>query len=95
MQLELPDINSRVPLDGDNLSRDNRYHVMHYQGKKITFTKREIESLHLLKAGYTTNEIAIQLNRSPRTIESRLINIKDKFGIKRKSDLIRSLHECL
>lgn len=57
--------------------------------KRLTLTKRESECANYFCKGYTTKEIAILLNISPRTIETHLDNIKIKLNIKKKSDLIK------
>jgi two-component system, NarL family, response regulator NreC len=52
-------------------------------------TQREVEVLRLLALGYTSNEIAGQLDVSVRTIESHRANINGKLGIGSRSQLVR------
>lgn len=54
-------------------------------------TKRERDCAYYLCLGMTAREIAKQLKLSQRTIESYLVNIKDKFCVSRKSELIIKL----
>jgi len=55
-------------------------------GEKLT--PREIEVTLLILKGYTNNEIAKKLFVSPNTIKTHLKNIYDKFGVKKKKELI-------
>lgn len=72
----------------------SQHRIVNYLGKSIKFTKREIECLHLLKSGYTAKEVAIQFGISPRTIENHIDNIKFKFGVNRKPDIIKAFLKC-
>lgn len=56
--------------------------------QEVHVTLKEIEILRMLCRGLTLKEIANSLNRSTRTIETHLNNIKNKFGIYKKSHLI-------
>lgn len=60
-------------------------------GKKILFTKREMDSLRLLLKGYSVKEIAANNNVSSRTIETHINNIKYKLGVSRKSKIVEIL----
>jgi DNA-binding CsgD family transcriptional regulator len=94
MQLRLEDINS----DSIQLSESqtdlstikNQSQIIHYLGRSIKCTKREMDCLHLLSSGYTAKEVAIQFGISPRTIENHINNIKSKFGLNRKPDIIKA-----
>ncbi|WP_428829128.1 helix-turn-helix transcriptional regulator [Legionella shakespearei] len=68
----------------------NQSQIIHYLGKSIKFTKREMDCLHLLSSGYTAKEVAIKFGLSPRTIENHINNIKFKFGLNRKPDIIKA-----
>lgn len=57
------------------------------------FTKREHSCLLLLKNGLSPKEIANHLNRSPRTIEKHLINIRKKMGKESLLKLMPSLND--
>ena len=39
--------------------------------------------------GYTDNEIAEQIYVSPRTVQNHLARIRDKTGLRRRSELTR------
>ena len=59
--------------------------------KKIQLTKREREVLVYLSSGYTAKQIARTLYISPRTVESYLDNLKYKFRVRSKSELINEV----
>lgn len=56
---------------------------------ELQLTNREIDCLKFLIRGYTTEEAAINLGLSKRTVESHLENIKNKTGTNNKNDLIK------
>ncbi len=56
-------------------------------------TKRENECLAFIAQGYTMKRIAQLLTISPRTVENHLRNIKDKFGINTKNQLVEIWNE--
>ena len=61
------------------------------QGMKVdnTFiTKKEVAVLQYMIRGKTAKQIASILHLSHRTIEHRIENIKNKFGVKSRSELI-------
>lgn len=68
-------------------------HPLKNNGKTITLTERELDSIKYLKYGYTIKEIAKLMHISPRTVENHLNNIKSKFGIQRKSEIIKAILE--
>ncbi len=49
---------------------------------------REIEVLRLIALGFTSVEIARQLNLSPRTIESHRAHISGKLGLSTRAELV-------
>lgn len=51
-------------------------------------TQRELDVLRLVGAGLTTNMIATQLALSPKTVESHLSRIKDKFGFEDSREMM-------
>ncbi len=57
-------------------------------------TTRERECLDFISAGYTSKEIARCINRSPRTIEWYIENIKRKLGVDKKTDLLKSASQA-
>ena len=56
---------------------------------KRALSPKEIEVVRLFTAGYTINEIAVQLNRSKQTISSQKTAAMRKLGISRDADLVR------
>ena len=51
--------------------------------------QREQEVLRLLAQGYTDREIGHQLYISPRTVQNHLTRIREKTGMRRRSELAR------
>ncbi|GAW91244.1 response regulator [Calderihabitans maritimus] len=52
-------------------------------------SSREKEVLGLVALGYTNQQIADELTISIKTVETHKANIKEKLGIKKRSDLVR------
>jgi DNA-binding NarL/FixJ family response regulator len=50
---------------------------------------RELEVLRLVVQGKTDNEIALELFISPRTVQNTLARIREKTGLRRRSELTR------
>ena len=50
---------------------------------------RELEILRLVADGLTDNEIGKQLYLSPRTVQNHLTRIREKTGLRRRSELAR------
>jgi DNA-binding CsgD family transcriptional regulator len=59
----------------------------------VLLTKREIHILGLWLKGFTAKESARILNISARTVEEHRYNIKDKFSVQYKSQLIRIIRD--
>lgn len=57
-------------------------------GNTVILSKRERECLILLSKGKSMKKIADELLLSPRTIEHYVENIKTKFGVRTKDDLL-------
>jgi DNA-binding CsgD family transcriptional regulator len=73
------------------LLNNNNNLQTYYPGKMVNqtyFTKKEIEILKLLTRGYSAAQIAMAVNRSTRTIEGHIANMKAKTNTNKKSDLI-------
>ncbi|MCS7004740.1 MAG: response regulator transcription factor [Cytophagales bacterium] len=68
-----------------NLSRKN------YQENQLT--KREIEILKLVSAGYSTKQIADQLHISHRTVDTHRVNMMRKLEAVNTAELIRKAIE--
>lgn len=63
----------------------------HFEG--VLITPREIECLELIAQGFTMKTTAKKLEISPRTVEQHLRNLKDKFGLNTKGQLVEIWHE--
>jgi len=50
---------------------------------------RELEVLRLVAMGYTDRQIAEEIFVSPRTVQNHLARIRDKTGLRRRSELTR------
>lgn len=50
---------------------------------------RELEVLRLVGRGYSTSEIARDMNRSVKTIEAHRANIKEKLHLKNSAEMVR------
>lgn len=59
-----------------------------FEAHKGILTKREKECVYYLTRGLTFLEIAKKMLISARTVESHVINIKAKLGVKSRSELI-------
>lgn len=57
------------------------------------FTSRERECLDLIAQGFTMKNAARKLDISHRTVEQHLRNVKDKFGLNTKNQLVELWHE--
>lgn len=56
--------------------------------RQYDFTSRQWQCLNLLVKGYSAKDISIELNRSKRTIDCHINNIKEKLGVSKMSELI-------
>lgn len=56
-------------------------------GDLLKLSQRERDCLALLREGLTYQSIAIQLQLSPRTVESYLQSAKNKLGLETHADL--------
>lgn len=63
--------------------------------QKLILTAKEIECCRYLKDGFSTQEISISLNRSTRTIEKHISNIKEKTKTRHLVDLMRWINEYI
>ncbi len=59
----------------------------------MKLTRKETEVLYFFIRGYISKHIAIKLNRSRRTIETHIQNIKTKLDCNSKSNLIDFAHQ--
>jgi DNA-binding NarL/FixJ family response regulator len=56
-------------------------------------TKKEKEVIKFLMDGFSSKEIAAELDVSPRTIETHRANVLNKFGLKNTTELIKKIVE--
>lgn len=61
----------------------------------LTLTSRQQDCAELLINGASTKEIAKVLQLSPRTVESHIEILKEKFSAKNRSQLVHSLNKIL
>jgi DNA-binding NarL/FixJ family response regulator len=63
----------------------------HGEGSSVRplLAARELEILRLVADGLTDNEIGKQLYISPRTVQNHLTRIREKTGLRRRSELAR------
>ena len=54
----------------------------------MNITPKEIEVLELMAKGNTMAESAKVLNKSPRTVESLIVSLKNKTGSFKKAELL-------
>lgn len=71
----------------DTLQSDRRFHKMIHHSDLLTL--RELEVCRLICNGYTHKEIGVELNVSPRTVETHKKNILSKLRIKSTAELIK------
>lgn len=57
--------------------------------KNMHLSQRELQCLHYICKGYTAKEIGSLLSLSSRTIESYLCNLKIKFNVRKKTDIVK------
>ncbi|MDP1724124.1 MAG: helix-turn-helix transcriptional regulator, partial [Alphaproteobacteria bacterium] len=52
-----------------------------FQNKEVNCTQKELQTMKLLSEGLTTKEISNFLEKSPRTIESQIYDLKEKMNL--------------
>ena len=62
---------------------------MNTKRKKITFSQKEKEILQLISNGYTSNEIATELNISFASVQSAVREMLNKTLILNRAQLVR------
>lgn len=73
---------SQFMLDRDRIRQEHKLHAMQ-------LTKREWQILQLMTEEFTTDEIALALNISKRTVEGHRINLKSKLQVKSTIGLVK------
>lgn len=61
------------------------------ENQQRQFTDKEVEVIHLLLEGKSTQEIALQLGDSTRAIEHHLTHIYQKLGVCSRTEAIIKL----
>ncbi|MGB0935086.1 MAG: helix-turn-helix transcriptional regulator [Alphaproteobacteria bacterium] len=64
-----------------------------YRGDKYYLSHRNIQTISLIAQGKTAKEAALKLGLSPRSVEGHLENIRRKFDMVSKSELIKLWEE--
>jgi DNA-binding NarL/FixJ family response regulator len=59
-----------------------------YPNPVIDFSPRELQIIHLLMAGETNKEIAIELCIGVKTVEFHLGNIYSKMGVRTRTEAV-------
>lgn len=59
----------------------------------ILLSQQQSKCLNLLARGKSTKAIALELHISPRTVESHLLNIRNKLGCGSSKELIARYYE--
>lgn len=81
--------NTLLNYNGEKLTIDQLNIDMLQPSKiDITITLREKQCLELISKGYTMKNVAIKLKISHRTVEQHLRNIKEKYGLSTKNQLV-------
>ncbi|HEX2101405.1 MAG TPA: response regulator transcription factor [Candidatus Synoicihabitans sp.] len=78
----------------DKMKEKMLHRLVHNRKEEIVFTMdtlsdREMEVFQLIGNGYSTRQIAAQLNLSVKTIDSYREHLKVKLGLKAGADLVR------
>jgi LuxR family transcriptional regulator, quorum-sensing system regulator SolR len=74
-------------------SKTNRYYLNGTVNRDEHLTKAEMECCYWIYQGKTSEEIALITDRSKRTIEKHIENIKTKLGCYNKGQLIKIVKE--
>jgi DNA-binding CsgD family transcriptional regulator len=65
----------------------------HPSGEIISLNKKDLDFARLLTSGVTSKQISVEIQKSPRTVESRIDKLKKKLGCSSKSDLCVTLNQ--
>ncbi|MDP1724123.1 MAG: helix-turn-helix transcriptional regulator [Alphaproteobacteria bacterium] len=65
------------------------------QDKEVNCTQNELQTMKLLSEGLTTKEISNLLERSPRTIESQICDLKEKMNLFSTQKLIHYFNQSI
>ncbi len=94
-------ITIKIPIYHVNNTLAGVLGISHYVEKRTALpahemglTKREIECIYLLLDGNTYKEIAKKMNISSRTVESYIVNVKNKLACESSHDLFNKLNKA-
>ena len=78
----------------DKMKEKMLHRLVHNRKEEVVFSMdtlsdREMEVFQLIGNGYSTRQIAAQLNLSVKTIDSYREHLKVKLGLKAGADLVR------
>lgn len=59
--------------------------------RRAELPRRELECLYYYLMGYSAKETAIEMKMSPRTVESYILHVKDRFGCNNRLELRKIL----
>ena len=65
------------------------------QDKEVNCTTMELKTIKLLSEGLSTKEIGTLLEKSPRTIESQIYNLKEKMNIFSTQKMLHHFNESI
>lgn len=87
--MKFDSINGRINIIFTEISRTKQGNIK-YDDCDLNnmLTQREIECLSYIAHGFTMKMIAKKLNISPRTVEQHLRNLKEKFELNTKGQLV-------
>lgn len=99
----LPNYHSRISSIQSQIPSVQHYYETEFESfesdlfaKQVDrLTSREKECLSLVAQGYTMKNTARKLQISPRTVEQHLRNIKDKYGLHTKNQLVEIWHDVV
>lgn len=71
----------------------NLFHVANLLNKNETLTNREFECMKYYCQGETAKTTGKTLNISPRTVETYLVSVKEKFDVHSREELLKKIGE--
>ncbi|MDP1724121.1 MAG: helix-turn-helix transcriptional regulator [Alphaproteobacteria bacterium] len=97
LSLSLKNTNNCTELDFKNfLEAINLKKLpLNLQDKQVNCTQKELQTIKLLSEGLTIKEISNFLERSPRTIESQIYDLKEKMNLFSTQKMIHHFNESI
>lgn len=68
--------------------KQNEFVIHHYEIGNITLTIKESVTFYYLLRGFTAKQIGLKFFRSKRTVEKHILHIRQKLGVKSKSEIV-------